>query len=569
MFKNNMTLSVILLVLLILLMVPMSTQAKSQINQTLVIGTGRDAARPGNFQPMGMWEPACLIYETLVNLDTGSTPLPCLAKSWDVSTDGTIYTFHLRKGVQFHDGTPFNAEAVKTNFEQLGPLNWQAIYPAIRQVSVVDDETIRFTLKRPIPLFFIHLAGSAYGIVAPSAIQKSSGTMTGLPKKPESSNAQPRMTGRPKAGDGQKPMMTMASGKKMSAMPKAMMAAMQGQTYVVPNAIGTGPYQWDAMAYRRAQSFKVIRNNGYWQGTPAFERIIWKVIPDPAARTIALETGDIHLTGQSPNASMTEANVIALKMNGNIRMTKATNWGARLVIINHTRPPFDRVAVRAAIRRGIDYPAIQKVMQEMATVCPGPFGPDTPYTHPAIRLPDPEPAAAGAMLNKAGLVDTDGDGIREYNGRPLKIQFTSSKSATMALLVCESLKKIGIQASLRPKERGSIFEVLKQMDFDIAVHPNIPSFYLGLYDTFHSKGRWTARFNMPEMDRLLGKYRAATDTESFRALGQQVQEMVDKQHIILFAINESKLAAYDKRLGEFKFPPEEWVGGLQDIWRSR
>lgn len=55
---------------------------------TLIIGTGRDATQPGNFQPFGMWEPACLIYETLVNLDTETEPVPCLAKSWQVSNDG-------------------------------------------------------------------------------------------------------------------------------------------------------------------------------------------------------------------------------------------------------------------------------------------------------------------------------------------------------------------------------------------------------------------------------------------------------------------------------------------------
>ncbi len=68
-------------------------------HQELIIGTGWDATRTGDYQPLGMWEPGSLIYETLVNLDEGSQPLPCLAESWTVTGEGTVYTFHLRPKV--------------------------------------------------------------------------------------------------------------------------------------------------------------------------------------------------------------------------------------------------------------------------------------------------------------------------------------------------------------------------------------------------------------------------------------------------------------------------------------
>ena len=535
----------------------------SELGKELIVGTGWDAARPGDYQPLGMWEPACLIYETLVNLDETSQPVPCLAQSWKVSDDGKIYTFHLQDGVRFHDGTPFDAQAVKLNYERLGRINWQAVSRAVDRVEVMDPLIIRFTLKRPVPLFFIHLAGSGYGIVAPSVMSMGSEAAPQTKKEMNETTPMEQMRNKvPKA--------------MMEAMKKGGMNMGRGATAAkivkVVSPVGTGPFKWDAKRYRRAQSFSVVENPSYWQGRPAFDRITWKVIPDPAARTIALETGEIHLTGQSPNASLTEENIRILSSNAGIAITQSKNWGSRLVLINHTRPPFDNPDVRKAFQMAMDTRSIQMLFQNMATVCPGPFGPDTPLTHPGLLLPEYNPDAAKALLDKAGVKDRDGDGIREFDGKPLRVEFTVAKSQMLAVLVCEYLKKIGIDAAILPKESGSIFEILKQMDFDIAVHPNIPSFYLGLYHTFHSKGRWSARFDLPELDALLEQGEAAsvsplfTAMDQFKTLSHRAQKMIHDQHIILFGINESKVAANAKALGRFPFPPEEWVGSMQDIW---
>ncbi|MBW2149818.1 MAG: hypothetical protein JRI22_22735, partial [Deltaproteobacteria bacterium] len=131
---------------------------KQHMLNELKIGTGWDATRPGDYEPFGMWEPACLIYESLVNLDEDCRPVPCLADKWEVSDDGLVYTFSLHKGIRFHDGTPFNANAVKINFERLGGKNWQALKRVVKQIKVRDEFTVQFILSRPDPLFFMHLA---------------------------------------------------------------------------------------------------------------------------------------------------------------------------------------------------------------------------------------------------------------------------------------------------------------------------------------------------------------------------------------------------------------------------
>lgn len=510
-------------------------RAQANGSHELVVGTGWDPTRPGDYQPLGMWEPAALIYETLVNLDGASRPVPCLATSWTVSKDARVYTFALGKGIRFHDGTPFDAAAVKVNAETLGRTNWQAVWSALDHVEVVDPLTVRFHLKRPLPLFFLHMAGSGYGIVAPSAIVAQPAPATAGP----------------------------AMGKKGKAM-----GAQKATGFAVARAIGTGPYAWDESHYRRLREFRVTRNPDFRQGQPVFTGITWKVIPDAAARTIALEAGDIHLSGHAPGASFGEENLRALSGHPSIHTAHGSNWGTRLVMINHTRPPFDNPRVRRALRLAMDTEAINTVLGGLATVCPGPFGPEAPFQNPALALPAMDRREAMRILDAEGIRDTDGDGIREFANAPLAVSFTVSKSTSLAALVCDGLTKVGIRATIRPKERGSLFEVLDQMDFDIAVHPNIPSFYLGLTGTFHSKGSWSAHVDLPALDALLEQRDTATDLAAFRELGNRAQALIDAQDIILFAVNEAKMAAFNKGLSGFSFPPEEWVGSLQEVWHA-
>lgn len=528
-------------------------------DDTLVIGTGWDAARPGDYQPLGMWEPGCLIYETLVNLDNKGRPVPCLARSWHLSTDGKTVTFSLRKGIRFHDGTPFNATAVKANIEKLGRINWRIVHDALETVRVMDETTLQLVLTRPMPLLFIHLAGSGYGIVSPSAIVPKKASTAPGPMMGGKSSGMPGMAKKGMAGmpkPGKTPGMGKTSG--MGKMPGG----------AVARAVGTGPYTWDSESYRRSRAFSVTRNPSYWQGHPVFKRIAWKVIPDPSARAIALETREIHLTGHTPNASLTEESLAVLTRVQGLEIVKSANWGTRMVLINPARPPFDDPRVRQALGMAVDVNAIQALLRDMATVCPGPLAPDTPFTSPALSLAGYDPEKAGELLDAAGIRDRDNDGVREYNGKPLTLGFHISKSRHMALLVCESLKKIGINATLLPREGGAMFEILKRLDYDMAVHPNIPSFYLDLYHTFHSGGRWSAGFNIPGLDRLLDQYAGATDMASFTRTAHKAQEIIQDSRNILFSINESKIAVYDQGLGCFRFPPEEWVGSLQDIWKG-
>ena len=507
------------------------SKTEKKEKDSLNIATGRDATRVANYSPLGMWEPGALIYETLVNLDADCKPVPCLAESWEVSADGGEYIFYLRKDVKFHDGTLFNALSVKENSEKLKHGGWLAVSRYLKEVKVMDEYRVKFILKKTHPAFLLSLAISRSGIIAPSVIKVA---------------APNKFSGMDIKKKGEQP------------------------NYVVVKPVGTGPYIWDGDKHLRNRSFSVVKNDNYWQGNPVFKRINWQVIPDAAARAIALESGKIDLTGETPNSSLTPENIKLLKKNEKFKVTAADNWGTRLMIVNHTRPPFDDVEVRRTLKYAIDVKAIQKLLGDSSKICTGPLGPTSPLTDPSLKLYEYNPEKAKKILDRKNIIDTNGDGIREFNGREISISIISGKVPTISVLMKEYFKAIGIELKIEQKETGSTFQILSQMQFDIAVHHNIPSFSLNLSEQFSNKGgRWSLNLDDPELEKVIEQYKQSRSMEEYKKFAYQIQQMVHAKEIILFAINEQKIAAYQKELGTFVFPPEEWVGADQNLWQIK
>ncbi len=537
------------LLLIVIVTVFRTNDSAEAERDVLTIATGRDATNITNYSPKGMWEPAALIYETLVNLDAACNPVPCLAETWEVSDDGRSYLFHLRKGVVFQDGTPFDADAVKENVVKLKHDNWSTIGELLAHVNVMGPHTVEFVLTRPHPTLFTELAASTCGIISPSVIV------------PESESKKPAM-------EMMKENAGKNDGNKMAMTETSSTPADPG--HIVSRPVGTGPYAWNEDRHLRNRCFSVIRNDSYWQGTPRFSRIDWEVIPDASARAIALESGKVDLTGETPNGTLNLENIKLLKKNETFSITTADNWGARLVIVNHTRPPFDDPEVRSALKYAIDVSAIQKLLGDTATICPGPLGPTSPLTDPSLSLYEYDVEKARSILDAKDIVDTNGDGIREYGGKELSISIVSGKVPTVSVLMREFFREIGIDLTIDQKESGSTFQVLAQMQFDIAIHNNIPSFYLNLSQQFSKNGgRWSLNIDDPDLERAIEKYEKSTDMETYRKYAWEIQRRVHELEIILFAVNERKVAAYRKELGNFVFPPEEWVGADQNLWNMK
>ena len=189
------------------------------------------------------------IFEGLVKFKDGSTSIePCLANSWEVSADGKEITFHLRKGVKFHDGTDFNADAVVFSFarqyDQSHPYHqygkwwmWGYLFKDVDRMEKIDDYTVKLVLKRPNVSVLTSLAHHQVSIVSPTNAEKY-----------------------------------------------------KEDTFKHP--CGTGPFKF--MEWIKDDHVTLEANNDYWQERAKLDQLIFKVIPDPSARLMALEVDEVQ-----------------------------------------------------------------------------------------------------------------------------------------------------------------------------------------------------------------------------------------------------------------------------------
>jgi peptide/nickel transport system substrate-binding protein len=254
-----------------------------------------------------------LAKEDLTKADVPSPPLmPGLATSWDISPDGTVYTFKLRPGVKFHDGTPFDAAAVKFNFERFWDESSPNFYKKakafviaytkwIKSVEVVDPMTVRVTLKAA-NYQWLRQGLQSYGqplMVSPEAVKK------------------------------------------------------YGNDGIALHPIGTGPFRF----VQREQGVKTVleRNPDYW-GTPAkLDRIIIRPLQDPATRVNALENGEIQMMSTPPWDEIQR-----LVDAGFTLSTSANVPYINFLHLNFKSPAMQDIRVRKAINMAIDREGIAR-----------------------------------------------------------------------------------------------------------------------------------------------------------------------------------------------------------------
>lgn len=237
------------------------------------------------------------VYQGLMLTDSTGKEYPALAESVDVSADGLTYTFHLRKNVTFHDGTAFNAEAVKFSFDRArGPDSTNAgkrLFDPITAIDTPDDHTVVITLSRPVGDFLYHMGSGDAVIVSPTSA----------------------------ANNQQAP-------------------------------VGTGPFKFDAWV--KGDRVELSRYDGYWGEPVAFTKATFRFIPDAQAQVAALKTGEVDafpLMGAPEVLSQFESDA-------NFRVVVGQTQAEVYMPLNHRRKPFDDVRVRRALTHAIDRQAV-------------------------------------------------------------------------------------------------------------------------------------------------------------------------------------------------------------------
>ena len=321
----------------------LAANSRSTASDTLVFGT---AAEPTSLDGAVVSDGESLrvidqITEGLVGLKSGTTVVvPKLARSWKASNGGRVWTFKLRTGVTFHDGTPFNAKAVCANFDRW--YNFTGAFasdstsyyyytvfggykkagkgltntPLYRSCRAVGDSTAVITLRRANAAFLGALSLTSFAIQSPTAMAKYGADKGTLSK------------------DG---------------------VFTPGGDYGVPGgqAVGTGPFKLES--WKIGDKLVIVRNDSYWGKKAFLRRVIFRAIPDNAARLQALQTGEIQ------GYDLVEPQDIAtIQKSKSLKVLDRPAFNVAYVTINQAVKPFDNPLVRQAVAYGLDRAGVVK-----------------------------------------------------------------------------------------------------------------------------------------------------------------------------------------------------------------
>jgi peptide/nickel transport system substrate-binding protein len=437
------------------------------------------------------------VCEPLIWMPTATEFYPGLADSWEISDDGLTYTFNLKQGVTFTDGTPFNAEAVQFTFdrvvesrdrtaagEEVDPETVIVPGQSFNQVDaydhadIVDDHTIKLILSRPFAPLLSGLNGYL-GIVSPTAVEKMG--LAEFARKP----------------------------------------------------VGTGPFM--VQEWVEQDHVTLVKNPDYNWGSSFFEHagaayldeMIYKIIPDEAVRTGTLISGESQYIDELDPLQLAD-----LQENPEITVVQQGQPGSgHILLFNVARA--DKPQADVMVRRALSY-AIDKEALNQA-VWGGVFAPAaSPLMKPTFGYePKTEEvysfdvAKANAMLDEAGWV-MNGE-IREKDGQPLSFSWPFQDRPVdnkIATFIQGAFRSVGVDATVEPLERGAYVERLDAGDYDLArlwfsyADPDV------LRTIFFSEniGNFNyARYSDPDVDQMLLDAAAATDAEERQTLYSQLQ----------------------------------------------
>lgn len=337
-----------------------------------------------------------LVKEDLTAADAPTPALvPGLATSWDISADGLQYTFKLREGVKFHDGTPFDAEAVKFNFERFWDESSPNFYKKakayviaytkwIKSVEVIDPMTVRVTLTAP-NYQWLRQGLQSYG---------------------------------------QPLMISPASVKQF------------GNEGVVAHPIGTGPFKF----VERDQGVKTVlaRNDDYWGRKAKLEKVIFRPLQDPATRVNALENGEVQMITTPPWDEIERLAAAGFTVTTNKNVPYIN-----FIHLNFKHPAMQDIRVRKAINMAIDRAGIaNEIYRGTGRAEYGMLSPGTDAYDPNFTSFKYDPEGAKKLLAEAGVKD-------------LKLVFEIPQYGTGEIIetwIQRDLKKIGIDVELRKYE---------------------------------------------------------------------------------------------------------------------
>jgi peptide/nickel transport system substrate-binding protein len=337
----------------------------------------------------------------------------------------------------------------------------------------------------------------------------------------------------------------------------------------VTGYIGTGPYKIGE--WKRTQYMILVRNEHFWQGEAKIERIRLKVIPDPETRAIALEAGEIDLTGYDHFDKIPNELVSRLKNLPDVtvkRLASKDHPSVSYVAVNYKKEPFTRPEVRRAIALAIDRAPVNTIMDETGRTIDGPFPRDHAFYKAAIDPYRHNPAEAKQLLASAGWADSDQDGILDKDGRPFSISMCFSsfdpQYKTLAEIVQAQLRDVGIELKLQMMELGAHISALRKAEYDLMIWPMMR--YHMFFYTGHPS--WLNVYSSPQLDSAFHSYLHGPDeTESREALARTQFLIMESHAFPLFFERFDVVAWKGNTLTRFSPQPLGWDLSM-GLWKA-
>ena len=477
----------------------------------LIIGIG---AEPGTVDPLFLNGDQAInaILEVIEPLTTIYTPggmvAPSLATEWSANADGTSWTFTLQQGIKFHDGTDFNADAVKFNLDRVrdpdvGSANVQGL-GLIDEVVVIDEFTVRFDLSQPLGYFPSVIASTAAGIISP--------------------------------------------------------ASLTGDAYLqLTHLVGTGPYKF--VEYVNAVHVLLEKNEDYWGDKPAYDELEFRIIPEPTGREAALRAGDVDIIVQPPPADL-----VALGDDPNLTATTAESRRFMFLSIN-TQTPQQPLLLDKRVRQALNYAIDKQALIDTVL-----FGLGNPVDSPvppvlpgycSVGTYDYDPDKARALLAEAGA---EGMTIQMQSPTGRYLQDFQVSTAIAGYLRDVGIDVVGPTTADFPTYIGTLLKVPAEAEHDLsflgiaAIYPETGA-HMGYFITSRIPpgGLNTSFFTNQAVDDKVFEADGVPDRDAANALYCEAQNTIWDEAPWIFLWTQASSWVHSNDVGSVVLLPNEMV----------
>jgi ABC-type transport system substrate-binding protein len=426
------------------------------------------------------------VFDALVQFAPGTTEIePGLAESWDVSADGTVYTFTLREGVKFHNGRNLTANDVKYSIDRL--MNPDTASPRanfaedIVSIEVVDEKTIKITTQYAFVPFLAKLAYTCFMIVPQEEVEK------------------------------------------------------YGDDWF-KNPVGTGPFKfvkWDAGSVIELEAF-----DDAWAGRPFIDKYQYVVHEDDETIWQGIKAGDVSLGGVPSTHWEEFLDDAVMQENSKTTAQLVTYW----LYFNCEKWPFNNVDLRNAICYGLKKKEVLDTifkgrhLEARGPIPPALWGFDqTLYDNYEYTY---NPQKAKDLLDSAGIVDTNGDGIRELEGQELVLEYSSYVSSTWQTAAethLANLREIGIEATYQQYDFATLIGNADEGNFSMMTlgwgtdYPD-PENFMILFETKNWPDPNHARYSSTAFDQLAEDAKKETDVAKRLDMYKQMTQILQDEN---------------------------------------